>query len=147
MRGLSTVRFGWWVGPMLRTHWAGKGSGRFGGCGLGSTEQKAPRNASRLWSQRVRDPTWEPSSLPGLEWVGQKPSAPLLLLWSWRSPPTCLSGSPQPPSYAPRAHAAWRGLCRLGDRPGSSAGSPGHKEKYYNIIVCSKRLFTNVKIF
>ena len=32
------------------------------------------------WSQRAGDLTWEPSRLPGLEWVGQMPSAPLLLL-------------------------------------------------------------------
>ena len=85
--------FSWWMGPMLRTHRAGKGLGDFGGLGLGSTEQKGPRCASRLWSQRVGDSTWEPCRLTGLEWVGQMPSAPLQLLWSWGAPPACLSYS------------------------------------------------------
>ena len=49
---------------MLRTHRAGKGPGGCGGWGLGSTEQKGPRHTSRLWSQRVGDPTWELSRLP-----------------------------------------------------------------------------------
>ena len=47
-----------------------------------------------LWSQRVQDPAWGPSRLLGPEWVEQMPSAPLLLLWSRRDPPTCLSCSP-----------------------------------------------------
>ena len=57
------------------------------------------------WSQRAGYITWEPSRLPGLQWVGKRP--PLL-------------------SYAPRTNVAggmgapWRAL----DRPGSSAGSP-----------------------
>ena len=75
---------------MLRTHRAGKGPGGQWGWGLGSTEQKGHRHAHRLWSQRVGEPT---SRLPGLKWVGQIPSAPLLLLPSWRAPPTCLSCS------------------------------------------------------
>ena len=62
--------------------------------GLGSTEQKGPRRASRLWSQRAGDPTWELSRFPRLEWVVPTPSIPLLLFRSWRPPPACLSCSP-----------------------------------------------------
>ena len=43
-----------------------KRPGGCGGWGLGSTEQKGPRCAFRLWSQRAGDPTWEPSRLSGL---------------------------------------------------------------------------------
>ena len=50
------------------------------GWGLGSTEQKGPRHAPHPWSQRVGDLIWEPSRLPGLEWVGQTPSSPLQLV-------------------------------------------------------------------
>ena len=63
------------------------------GVGLRLKEQKRSRHAPHPWSQRAGDLTWEPSSLPGLKWVGQIPSAPLLLLPSWRAPPTCLSCS------------------------------------------------------
>ena len=82
---------------MLRTHRAGKGPGGSGGMGFKLKEQKAPRRAPHLWSQRVGDLTCEPSSLPGLEWAWQMPFSPLLLLLfflSWRVPPTCLSCSP-----------------------------------------------------
>ena len=88
-------------------------------------EQKGPRRAPPPLVSGVGDLTWEPSKLPGLERVRQTPSSPLLLLLSRRAPPTCLSRSPWPPSYAPRTHMAWRGLWRAGDWPGSSAGSPG----------------------
>ena len=43
-------------------------------------EQKGPRCGPQPWSQRAGDLTWEPSRLPGLEWVGQMSSTPLLLL-------------------------------------------------------------------
>ena len=77
---------------MLRTYRAGKGPGGYGGWGLGSRnrrgpgmlkEQKGPRHA-----QRAGDLTWEPSRLPGLKWVGQMPSSPLLHLRSgiWEGP-------------------------------------------------------------
>ena len=71
-------------------------------------------------SQRVGDITWEPSGFPGLKWVGKcpPPLLLLLLLWSRRASPACLSWSPWSPSYAPRTHAAWRGLWRTGDQPG-----------------------------
>ena len=72
------------------------------GVGLRLKEQKGPRRAPHPWSQREGDLTWEPSRLPGLEWAGQTPSSPLLLLWSRRAPPACLSWSPWPPSYAPK---------------------------------------------
>ena len=96
---------------MFRTHRAGKGPGNCGGWGLGSRNRRGPGMPPTLpWSQRAGDLTWEPVRLPGLEcW-----SSPLLLLWSWMAPPTCLSWSPRPPSCAPRTHAAWRGLWREG---------------------------------
>ena len=53
-------------------------------------KQKGPWRTSRLWSERAGDPTWEPSRLPGPEWVGQVPSAPSLA-------PLVLEG----PSYLP----------------------------------------------
>ena len=61
---------------MLRTHRAGKGPGG----GLRLKEQKGPRCVPYPLSQRAGDLTWEPSRLPGLEWAGQMPSSPLLLL-------------------------------------------------------------------
>ena len=64
-----------------------------------------------------------PAGFLGLSGWGKRP--PLLLLWSRRSPATYLSWSSWPPSYAPRAYAAWRGLWRVGDQPRSSAGSLG----------------------
>ena len=72
------------------------------GVGLRLKEQEGPRHALHPWSQRAGDLTWEPSRLPGLEWVGQTPSSSLLLLRSGRTPLTCLSWSPRPPSYAPK---------------------------------------------
>ena len=50
--------------------------------GLRLKEQKGPRLVPHPWSQRAGDLTWEPSRLPGLEWVEQTPSSPLLLLRS-----------------------------------------------------------------
>ena len=50
--------------------------------GLRLKEQKGPRHAPHPWSQRAGDLTWEPSRLPGFEWVGQTSSSPLWLLWS-----------------------------------------------------------------
>ena len=93
------------------------------GVGLRLRQQKEPRGSPYPWSQRAGDLTWEPSRLPGLEWVGKRPSSPLLLLQSGRPPPTCLSQSPWSPSYAPRTHMAWMGLWSAGHWPGSSAGS------------------------
>ena len=72
------------------------------GVGLRLKEQTGPRCAFHPWSQGAGDLTWEPSKLPGLQWVGQMPSFPLLLLWSGRAPPLCLCWSPRPPSYAPK---------------------------------------------
>ena len=101
---------------MLRIHRAGKGPGDCGGWGLGSTEQKGSRRALHPWSQRAGDLTWEPSRLPGLEWAGQTPSSPLLLFQCLQEGSSCLPllFFPQPPSHAPRTHAAWRGLWRAG---------------------------------
>ena len=90
------MRFGWWAGPMLRTHRAGKGPGGRGGMWLRLKEQKGPRRAPNSWFQRAGDLTWEPSRLPGLKLARQTPSFPLLLLLlllSWRAPSTCLSCS------------------------------------------------------
>ena len=67
---------------MLRTHRAGKGPGSCQGVGIRLKEQKGPRHAPHPLSQKTGDLTWEPSRLSGLEWAGQKPSSPLLLLWS-----------------------------------------------------------------
>ena len=75
-------------------------------------EQKGPRHAPHPWSQRVGDLTWEASTLPGLEWVGQSPSTPLPLLPEDPSHLPRLN-SPRPPSYAPRTNVAggrWGGL-------------------------------------
>ena len=100
---------------MLRTPRAGKGPGGCGGWGLGSRNRRGPGMPPPAPpSQRAGDVTWDPSRLPGLQWVGQMPSSPLLLLRSGRAPPACLSWSPWPPSYAPRTHVAWRGLGRQG---------------------------------
>ena len=72
----------------------GRSLSRSGVWAVGNREQKGTEGAqARLWSQRAGDPTWEPSRFPGLEWVGQMTSAPLLLLRSRRAPPTCLSCS------------------------------------------------------
>ena len=87
---------------MLRTHRAGKGPGGCGGWGLGSRNRRGPGMPPHPWSQRAGDLLWEPSRLPGLEWAGQMPSSPLLLLQSGRAPPPCLSWSPRPPSYGPK---------------------------------------------
>ena len=51
-----------------------------GGGGVRLKEQKGPRHSPHPWSRREGDLTWEPSRLPGLEWAGQMPSSPLLLL-------------------------------------------------------------------
>ena len=48
------------------------------GVGLRLKEQKGPRCAPHLWSQRAGDLTWEPSKLPGLEWEGPS-RLPLLI--------------------------------------------------------------------
>ena len=83
-----------------------------GGCGLGSTEQKGPRCASHLWSQRVEDPTWEPSRLPEFEWAGQ---SPLLLSGS--------SGS-ESPSHLPLC-SLLASLLHPQDQPGPEGTSEG----------------------
>ena len=80
---------------------SGKGPGGCRGVELGLKEQKGPRRAPHPWSQRAGDLTWEPSRLPGLEWVGQSPSAPLPLLPEGPSHVPLLF-SPWPPSYAPK---------------------------------------------
>ena len=95
-------------------------------------EQKGPRLAPNPWSQRVGDLTWEPSKLPGLEWVGQMPSSPLLLLWSLESLPLLISPAsllcPQDPRSLERAlEGVWR--------PGNSAGSPAQVGQV--IALCS----------
>ena len=108
---------------MLRTHRAGKGPGGYGGVRLRLKEQKGPRCAPHPWSQRARDLTWEPSRLPGLEWAGQSPSAPLPLLPDGSSHLPLLI-SPGLPPMPPGTHVAWRGLWRRGYQLGSSAGSP-----------------------
>ena len=107
-----------------------KALGAVGNWGLGSRNRRGTGVPPHTWSQRVGDLTWEPSRLPGLEWVRQTVSSPLLLLLSWRALPVLegpsrlpLLFSPRPSSYAPRTHVAWRGLWRAGDWPGSSAGS------------------------
>ena len=90
--------------------------------GLRLKEQKGPKHAPHPWSQRARDLTWEPIRLPGLEWVGQMPSSPLLLLLEGPchlplliSPASLLC--PQDPLGLDWALEGWYQL-------GSSAGSP-----------------------
>ena len=103
------VLFGWWVGPMFKTHRAGKGPGGCGGWGLGSRNRRVPDVPLHPSSQRTGDITWEPSSLSGLKRVGQMPSYPLLLLQYgvWEGPShlpllislaslLCLQGPMQP---------------------------------------------------
>ena len=68
------------------------------GWGLGSRNRRGPRCALHPWSQRAGDLTWEPSRLPGLEWAGQSPSPPLLLLLEG---PSCLPLLISPASGAP----------------------------------------------
>ena len=43
---------------------------------------------------KAGNPDWKLSRFSGPKWEGQTPSAPLLLLRSWRAPPACLSCSP-----------------------------------------------------
>ena len=71
---------------MLRTHRAGKGLGSCGGWGLGS-RNKGAKVCPPTRVSEGRGPHWEPSRPPVLEWVGQLPSAPLLLLLEG---PSCL---------------------------------------------------------
>ena len=97
------------VGPMLRTHRAGKGPRGCGGWGLGSRNRRGPGVPPHPWSHRAEDLTWERSRLSGLEWAEQSPSSLLLLLQSGRGPPTCLSWSPWPPSCAPKDPCALKG--------------------------------------
>ena len=64
-----------------------------GGWGLGSRNRRGP-GVPPTPDVRAGDLTWEPSSLPGLEWAGQTPSSPLTCssgLMSGRAPPACLS--------------------------------------------------------
>ena len=95
--------------------------------GLRLKEQKGPRCAPHPWSQRAGDLTWEPSRLPGLEWVGQTPSSPLLLLQSavWEGP------SHLPLLFSPASLLCPQDQCRGKGRPlegrgpaWDSAGSP-----------------------
>ena len=97
--------------------------------GLRLKEQTGPRHAPDPCSQRAADLTWEPSSLPGLEWARQTPSSPLLLLWSgvWEGP-SCLTLLiflasllwPQDQCGQEGKGVPWR----AGDQPGSTTGSP-----------------------
>ena len=88
-------------------------------------EQKGPRRASCLWSQRAGDPTWEPSMLPELKCVEQTPPAPLPLLWSWRAPPACLSCSPPASLLCPQDPHGPEGLWRVGDPTWELSRLPG----------------------
>ena len=55
------------------------------------------------------------------EWAGQMPSSPLLLLRSWKVPPTCLSCSPPPSLLRPQdQHSPERASEGIG--PGLRAG-------------------------
>ena len=103
---------------MLRTHRAGKGPGRLLGVGLRLKEQKGSRRAPPPLVAEGRDLTWEPSRLPGLQWVGQTPSAPLFPEGPSHLP---LLFSPRPPSYAPRTSVA-RGMGGHGGQ-GTSLGT------------------------
>ena len=103
---------------MLRTHRAGKGPGRLLGVGLRLKEQKGSRRAPPPLVAEGRDLTWEPSRLPGLQWVGQTPSAPLFPEGPSHLP---LLFSPRPPSYAPRTSVA-RGMGGHG-RQGTGLGT------------------------
>ena len=105
------VGFGWWAGPMLRTHRAGKVPWGVWVVGLRLNRTEGARHASCLWSQRAGDPTWEPSRLPRPEWEG-----PTLL--------SCSSGpgGPLPPaspvlpwplSYAPKINTTRREPLRV----------------------------------
>ena len=68
-----------------------------------------PRRAPYPRSQGTGDLTWEPSRLPGLEWAGKMPSAPLPLLLQSSGP--LLSASPVLPSASilcPQDQCGWR---------------------------------------
>ena len=97
--------------------------------GLDSVEEKGPRHASCLWSQRAGDPTWEPSRLSRPERVGPVPSALLLLLRSWRAPPACLSCSPLASLLWPQdlCGRGWWGVVpwRVGDPAWELSRIPG----------------------
>ena len=77
------------------------------GVGLRLKEQKGPRCAPHPWSQRVGDLIWEPSRLPGLEWVGQMPSSPLL--WSIFKMLEIVT----PESMIPQSFTLYNGLMRI----------------------------------
>ena len=79
--------------------------------GLRLKEQKGPRHSPQSWSQRAGDLTREPSSLPGLKWVGQMPSTPAPLVWGLGGPlPPASPDLPSLPPMPPRTHTAWRGF-------------------------------------
>ena len=83
------------------------------GVGLRLKEQKGPRHAPHPWSQRAGDLTWELSRLPGPEWAGQMPSAPLALLL-------------QGPSRLPLLISPASLLCpQAPTKPGGGFGSQG----------------------
>ena len=65
---------------MLRTHRPGKGPGGCGGWGLGSKNGRGPGAPPTPGLRGGGNLTLEPSIFPVLEWSGQMPSAPLLLL-------------------------------------------------------------------
>ena len=109
---------------MLRTHRAGKGPGGCGGWGLGSTEQKGPRRAPHPWSQRAGHSPGSPAGFLGSSGWGKHPRLLSCSSSSGGPFPRASPVLPWPPSYAPRTHAACRGLWRTGYQPGNSAVSP-----------------------
>ena len=102
------MRFGQWVGPVLRKR-AGKG-GWVRGWGLGSTEQKGPRLAPASGLRWQETPPGRPAGFLGLSGWGKRP--PLLSRSSGPGgflPPASPDLPGLPPSYAPRTCMAWRG--------------------------------------
>ena len=120
------MMFGWWAGPMLRTHRAGKGPGRLRGWGLGSSNRRGPGVSSTSGLRGQGTSPGSPAGFLGSSGRG-KPllSFPAPLVWGLGRPrPPASPDLPGLPPMPPRAHAAWRGVWRAGDRPGRSAGVP-----------------------
>ena len=103
---------------MLKTHRAGKGPGDCGRWDLGSRNIRGPGVTPTPGLRGQGTSPGSPAGFLGLSGQGKHP--PLLSfsysLWSGKAPPTCLSSSPQPPSYAPRTNAAGREGWALVDR-------------------------------
>ena len=129
------MRFGLWVGPILRTHRAGKGHGVCGGWGLGSRNRRGPGvpPTPGLRGQET-SPGRQQASWARVGRANALLSSPAPPVWEG---PSCLTLliSPQSPSNAPKDTCGLEGVWRAGDWPGSSAVSLGQVGRA--IALCS----------